>query len=79
MNEHVNKVLLTTNALGDTIAFMPVVEKFAQSFIYPLHIGINNDLIPLFQGIYGNIILVDKSSIDIDDKTLKIDYRFDKA
>ena len=78
MNEHINKVLLTTNALGDTIAFMPVVEKFAQSFIYPLYVGINNDLIPLFQGIYGNIILVDKSSMDIDDKTLKIDYRFDK-
>jgi hypothetical protein len=31
MNEHINHVKLTTHALGDTIAFMPVVEKFAKS------------------------------------------------
>ena len=55
MRENITKVLLTTNALGDTIAFMPVVEKFAKSFIYPLYVGINNDLIQLFDGIYGNI------------------------
>ena len=78
MNEHINHVKLTTHALGDTIAFMPVVEKFAKSFIYPLHVGINKHLIPLFEGLYGNIILVDNTEWEETENTLFIHYKFDK-
>ncbi len=78
MNEHINHVKLTTHALGDTIAFMPVVEKFAKSFIYPLHVGINKNLKPLFEGLYGNIILVDNTEWEETENTLFIHYKFDK-
>lgn len=77
-HNNVSKVILTTNALGDTIAFMPVVEKFASNFFYPVFVGINKEFIDLFQGLYNNLILVDKESITEDDRTLYVHYKFDK-
>lgn len=75
---HTRKVILTTHALGDTIAFMPVIEKFANSFIYPLYVGIYKNLIELFDGLYCNILIQDKDSIQVDENTLFVDYKFDK-
>jgi autotransporter strand-loop-strand O-heptosyltransferase len=74
----ITKVILTTHALGDTVAFMPVVEKFASDFTYPIYVGINKHLISLFNGIYGNLIIVDKDSLVGDENTLYVDYKFDK-
>lgn len=78
MYQNVSKVILTTHALGDTIAFMPVVEKFAMNFFYPIHVGINKHLVELFEGLYTNIIVVDKDSLIPDNATLYVDYKFDK-
>lgn len=78
MNTHIKHVVLTTSALGDTIAFMPVVEKFAKTLIHPLYVGINKHFLDMFHGLYGNIILVDKDTMQDNSDTLYVHYKFDK-
>ena len=70
-------IVIESQSLGDTIASMPYIEKFRESFDYDVYVLINNSFRFLFVNVYPNLNYVDDKLYDYD-KVLNLQYIFTK-
>ena len=76
------KVLVSIKSLsiGDTVAAIPYINKFQETnFTSIIYVSISNWLIPYFETIYPDLKFIGKNSNEVFDKTLFLDYNFNKS
>ena len=76
------KVLVSIKSLsiGDTVAAIPYINKFQETnFTSIIYVSISDWLIPYFETIYPNLKFIGKNSNEVFDKTLFLDYNFNKS
>ena len=74
------KILVSIKSLsiGDTVAAIPYINKFQEVNNDSIYVSISDWLIPYFETIYPNLKFIGKNSNEIFDKTLFLDYDFNK-
>jgi autotransporter strand-loop-strand O-heptosyltransferase len=78
----VRKVLVYIKSLsiGDTVAAVPYINKFQETnFTSIIYVSISDWLIPYFETIYPDLKFIGKNSNEVFDKTLFLDYNFNKS
>ena len=76
------KVLVSIKSLsiGDTVAAIPYINKFQEvNLTDDISVSINDWLIPYFSTVYPNLKFIGKNSNEVFDKTLFLDYNFNKS
>ena len=76
------KVLVSIKSLsiGDTVAAIPYINKFQETnFTSIIYVSISDWLIPYFETIYPDLKFIGKNSNEVFDKTLFLDYNFNKS
>lgn len=76
-----SKVLVSIKSLsiGDTVAAIPYVNKFQEvNSLDEVYISISDWIIPYFETVYSNLKFIGKNSNEVFDKTLFLDYDFNK-
>ena len=73
-------VYIKSLSIGDTIAAIPYINKFKETnFTSIIYVSISDWLIPYFETIYPNLKFIGKNSNEVFDKTLFLDYNFNKS
>lgn len=76
-----SKVLVSIKSLsiGDTVAAIPYVDKFQEvNSLDEVYVSISDWIIPYFETVYSNLKFIGKNSNEVFDKTLFLDYDFNK-
>lgn len=76
-----SKVLVSIKSLsiGDTVAAIPYVNKFQEvNSLDEVYVSISDWIIPYFETVYSNLKFIGKNSNEVFDKTLFLDYDFNK-
>jgi len=73
-------VFIESFSIGDTVAAIPYINKFQEvNLTDDISVSINDWLIPYFETIYPNLKFVGKNLNEVFDKTLFLDYNFNKS
>jgi len=73
-------VFIKSLSIGDTVAAIPYINKFQEKNSPSItYISISDWLIPYFETTYPDLKFIGKNSNEIFDKTLFLDYNFNKS
>jgi len=72
-------VFIKSLSIGDTVAAIPYISKFQEiNSTDEIYVSINDWMISYFKTIYPNLNFIGKNSNEIFDKSLFLDYNFNK-